>query len=109
MSHARTKHTGEGAGLDWAIRVTKLCLGALFTMRGIPQLYYATEIGLEGWKAADDRDLRRDFPWEVIGNDHHPKPQFHKERELCEWTRDLVRLRKESAALKYGTTITLWS
>lgn len=109
MSHARTKHTGEGAGLDWAIRVTKLCLGALFTMRGIPQLYYATEIGLEGWKAADDRDLRRDFPWEVIGNDHHPKPQFHKERELYEWTRDLVRLRKESAALKYGTTITLWS
>ena len=109
MSHARTKHTGEGAGLDWAIRVTKLCLGALFTVRGIPQLYYGTEIGLEGWKAADDRDLRRDFPWEVIGNDHHPKPQFHKERELYEWTRDLVRLRKESAALKYGTTITLWS
>lgn len=32
-----------------------------------------------------------------------------KERELYEWTRDLVRLRKESAALKYGMTITLWS
>jgi glycosidase len=109
MSHARTKHTGDGAGLDWAIRVIKLCLGALFTMRGIPQLYYGTEIGLEGWKAADDRDLRRDFPWDVIGDDHHPKPQFRKERELYEWTRDLVRLRRGNAALKYGTTITLWS
>jgi alpha-amylase len=109
MSHARSKHTGTGAGLDWAIRVTKLCLGALFTVRGIPQLYYGTEVGLEGWKAADDRDLRRDFPWDVIGADNHPKQQFRKEREIYEWTRDLIRLRKGNAALKYGTTITLWS
>jgi alpha-amylase len=109
MSHARTKHTGEYAGLDYAIRVTKLCLGALFTMRGIPQIYYGTEVGLEGWKAGDDRDLRRDFPWHVIGDNNHPKQQFHKEHEIYEWTRDLIRLRKGNAALKYGTTITLWS
>lgn len=109
MSHARTKHTGDGAGLDWAIRVTKLCLGALFTMRGIPQLYYGTEVGLEGWKEGDDRDLRRDFPWHVIGGDNHPKLQFRKEHEIYEWTRDLICLRKGSEALKYGTTITLWS
>jgi alpha-amylase len=109
MSHARTKHTGEGAGLDWAIRVVKLCLGALFTVRGIPQLYYGTEIGLEGWKAADDRDLRRDFPWGVIGDDNQPRPQFRKEGEIYNWTRALIRLRRGNAALKYGTTITLWS
>lgn len=110
MSHARTKHPGEFAGLDWAIRVTKLCLGALFTVRGIPQLYYGTEIGLEGWKVgSDDRDLRRDFPWDVIGNDNHPKAAFHKEHEIYEWTRDLIRLRKGNDALKYGTTVTLWS
>ena len=109
MSHARTKHTGEYAGLDYAIRVTKLCLGALFTMRGIPQIYYGTEVGLEGWKAGDDRDLRRDFPWHVIGDNNHPKQQFRKEHEIYEWTRDLIHLRKGNAALKYGTTITLWS
>ena len=110
MSHARTKHPGEGAGLDWATKVAKLCLGALFTIRGIPQLYYGTELGLEGWKAdGDDSDLRRDFPWHVIGNDNHPMSQFHKERTIFEWTRDLIHLRKGNAALKYGTTITLWS
>lgn len=109
MSHARTKHQGDGAGLDWAIRVTKLCLGALFTMRGIPQIYYGTEVGLEGWKSNDDRDLRRDFPWHVIGPDNHPLPRLRKEREIYEWTRDLVRLRKRNPSLKYGTTITLWS
>lgn len=110
MSHARTKHPGEGSGLDQAIKVTKLCLGALFTMRGIPQIYYGTEVGIEGWKAGgDDRDLRRDFPWQIIGNDNHPKQQFRKEHEVFEWTRDLIHLRKRNAALKYGTTITLWS
>jgi alpha-amylase len=89
--------------------VTKLCLAALFTVRGIPQLYYGTEIGLEGWKDADDRDLRRDFPWPVIGADQQPLQNFRKEREIYEWTRALIQLRKNSAALKYGTTITLWS
>jgi len=109
MSHARTKHPGDGAGLDWAIRVTKLCLGAFFAIRGIPQLYYGTEVGLEGWKAGDDRDLRRDFPWQVIDNSNHPDSQFYKEHEIYEWTRDLINLRKGNAALRYGTTITLWS
>jgi len=110
MSHARSKHTGDGDGLTLAIKVTKLCLGALFTMRGIPQLYYGTEIGLEGWKNnGSDRDLRRDFPWEIIGNDNHPLQRFSKETEIYEWTKDLIDLRKNSAALKYGTTITLWS
>lgn len=108
MSHARTKHPGE-QGLEWAIRVTKLCLGALFTIRGIPQLYYGTEIGLEGWKAGDDRDMRRDFPWEVIGPDNHPRPENRKETEIYNWTRDLISLRKRHPALKYGTTLTLWS
>jgi alpha-amylase len=109
MSHARAKHPGEGEGLDWAIRVTKLCLAALFTMRGIPQIYYGTEIGLEGWKAEDDRDLRRDFPWRVIGGNNQPDQRFRKEHEIYQWTRDLVHLRRGNAALKYGTTITLWS
>lgn len=45
----------------------------------------------------------------MIGADHHPKHQFRKEREIYEWTRDLIHLRKGNAALKYGTTITLWS
>jgi alpha-amylase len=109
MSHARAKHAGE-SGLDWAIKVTKLCLGALFTMRGIPQIYYGTEVGLEGWKMGDDdSDLRRDFPWHVIGEDNHPKKEFRKELEIYEWTRDLIHLRRRSEALKSGTTITLWS
>jgi glycosidase len=112
MSHARTRHTGDGEGLRYAVRVTKLCLGALFAMRGIPQIYYGTELGLEGWKlegSHGDRDLRRDFPWQVIGADQRPMDAFAKEKEIYDWTRDLIALRKRSVALRSGTTITLWS
>ncbi len=113
VSHARTKHKGDGVGLDFAIKVTKLCLGALFSMRGIPQLYYGTEIGLEGWKRGDsqgDRDLRRDFPWNVIDSQsQQPISGLKKERDIYDWTKSLISLRKQSKALRYGTTVTLWS
>ena len=110
MSHSRSKHTGEAEGLQWAIKVTKLCLGALFTMRGIPQLYYGTEVGLEGWKSeTGDADLRRDFPWQIIQNNNHPDPGHAASAEIYHWTKALIQLRKNSTALKYGTTITLWS
>ena len=110
MSHARGKHTGDGEGLQWAVRVCKLCLGALFTMRGVPQLYYGTELGLEGWKqGSNDSDLRRDFPWQIIGPDHRPTADHAVAHEIYHWTRDLIALRKGCDALKYGATITLWS
>jgi glycosidase len=110
MSHARSKHTGEAEGLQWAVKVTKLCLGALFTMRGIPQLYYGTELGIEGWKSeAGDADLRRDFPWEMIQANHHPDANHITASVIYRWTKELIHLRKKSAALKYGTTLTLWS
>jgi alpha-amylase len=110
MSHARSKHTGEGAGLDMAIRVTKLSLAALFTMRGIPQLYYGTELGMEGWKAdGKDSDLRRDFPWSIIDSNNQPNIQQSTATIIYHWTKNLIQLRKQNAALKYGTTITLWS
>ena len=111
MSHARTKHTGDGAGLDQAIGVTKLCLGALFTMRGIPQLYYGTEIGLEGWKTEQGVSglcavIFPGRPSEMITALYN---SFLKERTIYDWTRDLISIRKKNAALRYGTTITLWS
>jgi glycosidase len=40
----------------------KLTLMLLATMRGIPQLYYGSEIGMTGDKNKGDGDIRRDFP-----------------------------------------------
>ena len=109
MSEARLKYSGT-SNLPMAIKVIKLCLGALFTIRGIPLLYYGTEIGLEGWKnGSDDCDLRRDFPWDIMGTDNKPTATYEKEKEIYEWTKSLIALRKNNPALKHGTTFTLWS
>lgn len=40
----------------------KLAITILATMRGIPQLYYGSEIGMAGDKGKGDADIRQDFP-----------------------------------------------
>ena len=40
----------------------KLALTLLSTTRGIPQIYYGSEIGMKGSKEVGDADIRRDFP-----------------------------------------------
>src|SRR5699024_1404354 len=40
----------------------RLGLSLILTTRGIPQLYYGSEIGMRGKKSNGDGDIRRDFP-----------------------------------------------
>lgn len=40
----------------------KMAMSFLMTTRGIPQIYYGTEIGMTGNKDKGDSDVRRDFP-----------------------------------------------
>ncbi|MDP4240391.1 MAG: glycoside hydrolase family 13 protein [Bacteroidota bacterium] len=40
----------------------KLAMSYLMTTRGIPQIYYGSEIGMTGNKDKNDGDVRRDFP-----------------------------------------------
>lgn len=48
------------------VRKFKIAMTLLATLRGIPQVYYGSEIGMEGDKSKGDADLRKDFPggWE---------------------------------------------
>ena len=39
-----------------------MAMTILATMRGIPQLYYGSEIGMAGDKGKGDADIRQDFP-----------------------------------------------
>ena len=88
-----------------AAKILKLCLSFLFTTRGIPQLYYGTEIGLEGWA---DPDNRRDMPWEMIGADHRPKADQPFAGQIYDHLQRLIELRKANPALRYGTLYTLY-
>jgi len=90
---------------DLALKILKLCLSFLFTTRGIPQIYYGTELGLEGWK---DPDNRRDMPWEWIGANHRPKASQPFARQVYDHLQRLIKIRQDNPALRYGTLYTLY-
>jgi alpha-amylase len=78
------------------------------TTRGIPQLYYGTEIGLEG--DADPYN-RRDMRWEIFEHDFVPLPEdteFQDAREIYEHTRALIRIRRQNPCLCFGYLFTLY-
>ena len=84
----------------------KLALTFLLTTRGIPQIYYGTEIGMVGGKSHGE--LREEFPG---GFSDHKRSAFNSEgRTLLEkniytFTKNLVHLRKEQTALSNGSLI----
>lgn len=60
-----------------------------FTLPGSPNLYYGTEVGMEG---GEDPEMRAPMRWDRV-EANHP--------ELA-WTRQLVALRKQHRALRIG-------
>jgi neopullulanase len=74
----------------------------VLSVRGIPQLYAGEEIAMEG---KDDPDNRRDFPSEAFKAEGR-KP---REREMFDWTKSWIRLRREQAAVRSGKLIDLFA
>ena len=94
----------EGATLEGAM----LHLAFLTTIRGTPQLYSGEEIAIQG---GDDPDNRRDFPGGFAGDAHNAFTQAGRsatERRMFEWTRDLLRLRREHSAIRHGSLTDLF-
>jgi cyclomaltodextrinase len=67
----------------------------LFTIPGIPSLYYGSEIGLEGVKNHDDSSLRPRLDIETLSG----KADTSSVRD---WIKKLIALRKSSPALHMG-------
>ena len=84
----------------------KLAFGLIFTVRGIPEVYYGDEIGLPG---GHDPDNRRDFPggWtEDAQNAFKKDGRTREQEELHEFVRALLQVRSQHPALRRGK---LWS
>jgi glycosidase len=93
----------QGATLEGAM----LHLAYVTTIRGTPQLYAGEEIALEG---GDDPDNRRDFPGGFAGDARNAftrEGRTPAEQRMYEWTRDLLRLRREHTALRRGSLLDL--
>ena len=93
-------------GEDWG--KMKWGLNWLLTMRGIPQLYYGTEILMKNLKKPNDAEVRFDFPGGWSGD---PENKFtatgrtDRENEAFNYTRKLLQFRKNSSALTTGKTM----
>ena len=83
----------------------KMAMSFLMTTRGIPQIYYGSEIGMTGNKDKDDGDIRRDFPGGWAGysiNDFTAKGRTASQNERFDYLSKLLNWRKNKAVIHTG-------
>lgn len=90
------------------LRRYKQAIAFLLTTRGIPQIYYGTEILMSGTKAEGDGVIRTDFPGGWTGD---PKDAFTPEgrtdlqNQAWNYMRKLLNWRQQCDAVKEGKLI----
>ena len=80
----------------------KQAFGLTLTLRGIPEIYYGDEIGMPG---GGDPDNRRDFPggWSEDKREAFtPGGRTPEQQEIFSYVQQLLRIRREHAALRGG-------
>ncbi len=80
-------------------------LAFLLTARGVPQLYYGTEVLMKNFKNPSDAEVRRDFPGGFAGdaaNKFSAAGRTTQENEAFNFTKKLARYRKTCTALQTG-------
>ena len=85
----------------------KMAMTLLATVRGIPQLYYGSEIGMAGDKGKGDADIRRDFPggWAGDTNNAFTKTgRTAEQQKFFELTSRLFTWRKNKEVIHTGKT-----
>jgi len=83
----------------------KSAMAFLLTMRGIPQLYYLTELAAPGSTSPSDAYVRQDFPggWPSDTlNKFTPEGRTERENEAFKFTHTLLHYRKITPALQTG-------
>ena len=84
----------------------KQALALLLTVNRIPQLYYGTEIMMNGTKAVTDGHVRKDFPGGFPGDTHNAftaEGRTRAEQQMFQWTSRLLHWRKGNPVITRGT------
>jgi glycosidase len=87
------------------IRKFKMGIALLLTQRGIPQLYYGTEILMKNFKNPSDAEVRKDFPGGFPGdaiNKFIAAGRTEHENDAFNYVKRFANFRKNSTALKTG-------
>jgi glycosidase len=84
----------------------KQALTLLMTVRRIPQLYYGTEIMMNGTKEVTDGNVRKDFPGGFPGDDHNAftrEGRTKQEQQMFTWLSRLLHWRQGNQVITKGT------
>jgi glycosidase len=85
----------------------QMSLALIATVRGIPQVYYGSEIGMAGDKGIGDGDIRRDFPggWNSDLNNAFTKEGRNAEQQkFHDFSSKLFNWRKSKSVIHTGKT-----
>ncbi len=83
----------------------KQALALLMTVRRIPQMYYGTEIMMNGTKEVTDGNVRKDFPGGFPGDDHNAftrEGRTKAEQQMFQWTSRLLHWRQGNEVITKG-------
>ena len=83
----------------------KQALALLMTVRRIPQLYYGTEILMNGTKEITDGYVRKDFPGGFPSDDHNAftaEGRTKAENDMFRWTSRLLHWRQGNECITKG-------
>jgi glycosidase len=83
----------------------KMAMTILATTRGIPQLYYGSEIGMAGDKGKGDADIRQDFPggWASDKNNAFtPSGRTAEQAKYFDFTAKVFNWRKSKSVIHNG-------
>ena len=83
----------------------KMALAIIATVRGIPQIYYGSEIGMQGNKDKGDGDIRRDFPGGWSGDTNNAftlAGRTAEQNQFHEFTKKVFNYRKNNPVLHFG-------
>lgn len=83
----------------------QMAMTLLATIRGIPQLYYGSEIGMSGNKSDGDGDIRRDFPggWNNDSNNAFISTgRTTEQQQFYDFTAKLFNWRKNKEVVHFG-------
>ena len=88
----QAKYVLSGNELETAKRRTRLVMGMLMTMPGVPCLFYGDEIGMQGH---GDPFCRKCFPWDNVD-------EIDPQSEMRNCVKTLIKLRNSSEAFSTG-------
>jgi glycosidase len=94
--------------LEEDVERLKIANGMLLTLRGIPQVYYGTEVLMKNKKVPSDAEVRRDFPggWKGDKADKFSAAgRTVAENDFFNYFRNIARFRQRSSALQKGNTL----